>query len=90
LAAYDRFQHDLRARLFFIESLQKWPKAAMKDADEVDLDDENSGRGPELPRKLPVETISDERLFDLLPQLFNPVLKVDVEAGDDAAFCLKV
>lgn len=63
----------------------------MNDDDEVDFDDDNSSRGPKQPpRKLPTETISDERIFDLLPQLFNPVLKVDVEAGDDAAFCLKV
>ena len=77
--------------MFFIESLQKWPKTAgINDDDVVDFDDGNSNRGLQQPRKLPVETFSDERLFDLLPQLFNPVLKVDVEAGDDAAFCLKV
>lgn len=48
LAAYDRFSHDLRSRLFFIESLQKWPKTpAMNDDDEADFDDENSSRGPQ-------------------------------------------
>ena len=87
LAAYDRFQHDLRSRLFFIESLHKWPKAETKDIDEGAPEADKAG--PE-PRQLSLETISDERIFDLLPQLFNPVLKLDVEAGDDAAFCLKV
>ena len=52
-------------------------------------EDDNRSQGPQ-PKQLPLETISDKRALDLLPQLFNPVLKVEVEAGDDAAFCLKV
>lgn len=82
----------MRSRLFFVDSLQKWPKREMRDEDEDFFDEEDCyGVRPSIvPRKLALETISDERMFDLLPQLFNPVLKVDVEAGDDAAFCLKV
>lgn len=55
----------------------------------MDREDDNRSQGPQ-PKKLSLETISDKRAFDLLTQLFNPVLKIDVEAGDDAAFCLKV
>ncbi len=78
-----------------MESLQKWPKAETKDLDEFEqIDpeiDNESSHGPQVePREFPLETISDERIFELLPQLFNPVLKVNAEAGDDAAFCLKV
>jgi hypothetical protein len=46
LAAYDRFQHDLRSRLFFIESLHKWPKAETKDIDEGEPEDGKVGPEP--------------------------------------------